>query len=413
MWGRKRNDSSEVVRSYVIKNPGRRIDLRKLREFTELESLSVVGSDYFLSIEGVLFSKDRKSLLFYPVGKKDESYHVPEGTETIGIRAFQDARYLKKVTMASTVSCICGGAFYGCKTLESVVMSDAITEIQGITELMHDGVFEGCDNLRTVIFSKNLKYIGACAFLKCGRLVVDIPDGVECIGDYAFAAYKTLQSQHHSYFSVRDEHVPSEREECVIPPSVRWLGKGALAGMQHVIAHEGTARGLICAIEATYPFEKSTACSKMLWMASRISMIGRDGVTRQIRIPRILSEEARRHLDMAWNQASFDFGTYALCLDGIGDSQEKQAFALDLYRLDVGDDTSGAYLRRVAPGMARRCINERREDDLVALVQYQFLTPATLKKVLARCNEEKLSVAAAYILETLHTTKMPRASLRL
>ena len=397
------------VREYTIENPGLRIDLRKLRKYTELEVLHIVENDYFVIVDGVLFSKDRKILLFYPIGKKDKSYHIPEGTESIGLRAFQTARYLKNVTMPPTVRRIYEGAFFGCESLESIAMSDAITEIPGISELTHDGVFEQCKHLHTVVFPKNLEYIGARAFLDCGKLDIKIPDGVEYIGDYAFAAY----SYPENYYYNRKAYVPTNREKCEIPHTVKRIGTGALSGMKHVIVHEGTARGLICAIEATSAYEPTMAPTKMEWSACRISMIGRDGVTRPIRIPSTLKVETRKILDMAWNRDTFDFGLYAKCIEGIGDTQEKLAFALEFHRLDVGEGIILDYLRRVAPKLASQCVSEKREDELVTLLQYQLLTPETMKKLLAQCNKKNLSVAAAYILETLHTTKMPRASLRL
>ena len=37
----------------------------------------------YTAIDGVLFSKDKKRLLLYPMMKKDEVYEIPEGTEEV------------------------------------------------------------------------------------------------------------------------------------------------------------------------------------------------------------------------------------------------------------------------------------------------------------------------------------------
>ena len=50
----------------------------------------IVDEDHpYLSVrDGVLFNKDQTELLWYPYGKKDETYRVPDGVTKIGYRAF-------------------------------------------------------------------------------------------------------------------------------------------------------------------------------------------------------------------------------------------------------------------------------------------------------------------------------------
>lgn len=48
----------------------------------------------YKSVDGVLFSKNGKSILAYPGGRYGE-YDIPTGTEIIGQDAFPDAKSLK------------------------------------------------------------------------------------------------------------------------------------------------------------------------------------------------------------------------------------------------------------------------------------------------------------------------------
>ncbi|MCI6583210.1 MAG: hypothetical protein MSH15_14725, partial [Oscillospiraceae bacterium] len=58
-------------------------------EFTGLKKFEVSeGNDELASENGVLFDKDKKTLLKYPAGKADEEFTVPEGVETIAPHAF-------------------------------------------------------------------------------------------------------------------------------------------------------------------------------------------------------------------------------------------------------------------------------------------------------------------------------------
>ena len=45
-------------------------------------------STYFKLIDGVLYSKDGKTLVLYPAGKEGSVYTVEDGTETLGAYAF-------------------------------------------------------------------------------------------------------------------------------------------------------------------------------------------------------------------------------------------------------------------------------------------------------------------------------------
>ena len=73
----------------------------------------------YIDLNGVLFEKpDLKNgakLLFYPVGRKDESYVIPDGVEQIGYVAFENAKNLKTVTIPESVVKIGNNAFHGAK----------------------------------------------------------------------------------------------------------------------------------------------------------------------------------------------------------------------------------------------------------------------------------------------------------
>ena len=55
------------------------------------------------TVDGVLFNKDMTELHYYPAGKTDESYNVPEGVTIIRNGAFEFNDHLKNLTLSSTV----------------------------------------------------------------------------------------------------------------------------------------------------------------------------------------------------------------------------------------------------------------------------------------------------------------------
>lgn len=77
---------------------------------TSLESVTVnKNNPYCCSVSGVLYSKDKKSLLHYPASRPDETYSVLEGTESFVIPvvgATQDTykfKYLKKLFLPASL----------------------------------------------------------------------------------------------------------------------------------------------------------------------------------------------------------------------------------------------------------------------------------------------------------------------
>lgn len=112
-------------------------------------------------------------------------------------------------------------AFYGCKTLSSIILPESVTTIEhcvfdecsnlsGVT--MPDGVtfignyaFYGCTGLSSLSLPLGLKTIDYCAFYNCPNLTsITIPAGVTSIGEAAFYGCKQL-----SYITVLAKTPPT------------------------------------------------------------------------------------------------------------------------------------------------------------------------------------------------------------
>ena len=96
----------------------------------------------YQAIDGVLFSKDGKTLLAYPAGRMDEHYDVPAGVEHIWPYAF-GTDYLKTISLPIGLKTIGNGAFSDCGRLQSIAIPLTVTEIG-------DYAFWGCVSLELV-----------------------------------------------------------------------------------------------------------------------------------------------------------------------------------------------------------------------------------------------------------------------
>ena len=130
--------------------------------------------------DGVLFDKDKKTLLCYP-GGKEGSYAIPQGVTAVGECAFIACSKLTDITFPSSVTAIGNAAFQWCKGITSLVIPEGITVIEPYT-------FYRCEKLEKVVFPKGLVTIREAALQLCLELKeVVIPEGVTTIEESAFA----------------------------------------------------------------------------------------------------------------------------------------------------------------------------------------------------------------------------------
>lgn len=69
------------------------------------------SSEFFTTINGVLFKKDGKTLVKYPAGKKEKSYKLPAGVTEISSLAFGRSEHLKNIDLGEELEVIGTWAF--------------------------------------------------------------------------------------------------------------------------------------------------------------------------------------------------------------------------------------------------------------------------------------------------------------
>lgn len=122
------------------------------RNCKSLEELGIADNNYnFHVYDGVLYNRDRKHLIQYPSGKKDQNYFVGFGTQSIDNSAFYGNEYLSTVTFPASLDSISHIAFYGCSNLEDIVFNDVI-------EFIGNSAFEKCPKLKRIQLYGNPTY---------------------------------------------------------------------------------------------------------------------------------------------------------------------------------------------------------------------------------------------------------------
>ena len=148
------------------------------------------NSHYSSDASGVLFSKDKTTLVQYPGAFA--AYAIPDSVTSIGQHAFNGCRSLTSVTIPDGVTSIGAYAFSECSSLTSVTIPDSVTSIGGIA-------FGNCKSLTSVTIPDSVTSIGGGAFQGCISLTsVTIPDSVTSIGDGAFASCTSLTDVYYA-----------------------------------------------------------------------------------------------------------------------------------------------------------------------------------------------------------------------
>ena len=206
--------------------------------FSGCSSLSEILVDEknkdFVSVDGVLYSKNMDRLINYPMGNPATSFSISDKITSIDSNAFYSAKNLSEIIIPTSVTSIGGYVFHDTEWLENkrkenplVIINDLLIDGQNCENevVIPDNVksissmaFSNCDGLTSIIIPDSVTHIGTEAFRYCNNLnsiklsesitsidefmfwectnlsTITIPNSVESIGNHAFADCKSLES---------------------------------------------------------------------------------------------------------------------------------------------------------------------------------------------------------------------------
>ena len=181
--------ASKEESSYIIPIDVEEIEFDAFLDCKNLKSIEIdKNNNKYKSIDGVLFTKDEKTLITYPVGKEEQTYNIPIGVEEIEIDAFSGCTSLTSINFSQTVKKIGCSAFSNCIRLVNVNFSENITEI-------NFGAFYSCKSLTTIKLPSSIKEIECFTFWDCTNLVnISVSESLVKIGEYAFRNCTSLKN---------------------------------------------------------------------------------------------------------------------------------------------------------------------------------------------------------------------------
>ena len=121
------------------------------------------GNTAYSSEDGVLFNKDKTTLVCYPIGKTETTYTVPATVTTFTTSAFENCTALAQINLPNSLTDMKSRTFYGCTSLKEVTLPDGVTQLMGSN-------FTDCSALEKVTLPEGITYIGSGAFKNCSAL---------------------------------------------------------------------------------------------------------------------------------------------------------------------------------------------------------------------------------------------------
>ena len=181
---------------------------------------------YYESVDGVLYSKGRRALIFCPHEKQEIT--IDEDTEIICSFAFANNRAIRQVLLPDSVTDIGQMAFANMKSLKYFQFGAGITKAGSSYET---DCFTRNRALECVRFHDNVRYIGKAAFSFCSSLKeIELPEKLETMDENAFYT--------------------SGISSVILPSSVSEIGECSLFGVSKVeiSSEKFIPKGLIKAI---------------------------------------------------------------------------------------------------------------------------------------------------------------------
>ena len=154
-----------------------------LKEVITPDGMAIIYSD-----NGVLYTGDKETLIYYPPNREGTTYTVLPGTKFIAEDAFRNNSYLETVILPDGLVEIKANAFYGAKSLVSIRIPTSV-------EVIGKGAFQS-SALTTLTFEAGgnaALVIDNSAFAGTRISSVVLPVRLVVLGNYAFSGVSTLQ----------------------------------------------------------------------------------------------------------------------------------------------------------------------------------------------------------------------------
>ncbi len=218
----------ETIDGYTVVNFGQIFEKNtSITSITLPDTITALPRDAFAECSNLKSAKLSSNITIIPERAFNkcyalESIEIPDAVTVIEYYAFGYCESLATVTFGSEskLNSTGGYSFYGCTSLDNVVLPDSLTQL-------YNGMFQNCTSLSNIKFGKNVTDIGGYTFKNCEALTsFTITAGIKNIGYDAFGGSGITQifledtSAVWKYGTSTGEKTPLTEEETATPEAL-------------------------------------------------------------------------------------------------------------------------------------------------------------------------------------------------
>lgn len=316
----------------------------------------------YSTIDGVLYSKDKKTLIKCP-RRKSGRLVINEGTEVIKENS--------------------------CSYLDifDIVLPGSLTKIE------EEG-FSHNYNLKKIDFGdSNINYIPKCAFERCTSLeTVIIPDSVHVIGDYAFFGCTNLADVHLPCNLERIGNYVfwncKELQKINIPDQIEYYGRLCFAPANILIAKR-LSEGIVNSFAIT-----ENQNNKHIQQSDR-NVVELNYNNENFFFPRYMKASIVEFLDGCINNLPSNLYTKGASKI----VRQDTAVALYTYSHDQGVEQ---YIRNNINEIIARLARTYKEEQLITVLKLNLHNPQALKGIYQNVKSELSTISNAYFLQAIN-----------
>ena len=375
------SDSSLFLDSVII-DTDEYIEMPDIRTYAKCPNAANLfvrdSNPFYCSINGVIFTKDKKKLIAYPSGREG-AYEIPEGTEVIYGSAFINSR-ISSVKIPDSVTEIGYSAFCDCHDLSDIGFGRGISDYD---DKGGSNIFARCTSLKTLKIPAYIKTIGASMFSGCELKSLELEVGVDTISGWAFDSV--------------------DFEEITFPRSLKKMCGNNFNKVKTINVHERIPEGLISNMVSRYRRnadhpDRDIDADLLL----KLVITDDEGektlyIPRYIYIGKVTSSLDLRLSNFSWRlfPQSYFNSLFMYC----DDDAITQDTAIAMYQYDSSNEEAAAYLKSHSRKIVNRLLKENQEEQLAEFVGLGLLSERVLNTLLKTTQKNGMKTATSYILD--------------
>lgn len=172
------------------------------------------SSESYSSIDGVLYNKDKTTLIRFPEARQENEFIVPEGVLGIGDYAFYYTS-LSNIYLPDGLISI-GNYSFAYSALTGIKVPDTVSSIGKYA-------FRNCSDLTEAVLSSGMSAIDTYTFYSCtGMTAVTIPKSITEIGKNAFGGCTSLEDVYYTGTQTEWKSVNTNGDTHVIKATMHY-----------------------------------------------------------------------------------------------------------------------------------------------------------------------------------------------